>query len=285
MLNDLLQSFTQTEDTELETLEIKIKNNTITLDHAAIQIHNISMISRNEFKTPVTIKDFLILAVLFIIALIPPHIGVLLLALYAYYVYSKHQKHLKSKYFITLNLGSSQNYRLFFPDYNFRNKVYDTLIKSFNSKNQNIFIDISKKQIDGITIFETGSTQNTITGDHNTVDSNKFSGDGNIVAFDGDINQNSNISKNSTSTSQSIDLPWETINLELDTLIKQSNLASETRAILEELKASCQNKDIVKFTETIQNNKRIFDKEFLQNTISGTLSGVITTILTLTITQ
>lgn len=279
MFNDLLKSFTQQEGNELETNEIKIKNNTIAFDTTAIQIHNISMLTRNEFNTPVTLKDVVILGILLAISVVPPFLGFLVFAIYAYHVYNKHKQHLKTKYFITLNLGSSQNYRLFFPNYEFRDKVYETLIKSFNSKSQNIIIDMSKQEIETATFFEAGATQHNVTGDNNIVDNTL--GDHTVISFGGDVNQQSNVSKHSPGAMQRIELPWEDLTSELETLINQNSLSEEIKASLNELKASCQDKNIEKFSETVQNNKNTFNKEFIQNTLSGTLSGVVATILTL----
>lgn len=279
MLNDIIKSFTQSESNELETLGIKIKNNTLAFDNTAIQIHNISMVTRSEFKNPITLKDIIILGFFLALAYFQPTLGIVLFLIYSFLLYSKYQKHLLSKYFITLNLGSSQNYRLFFQDDQFRNQVYTTIINSFNSKNQNIFIDMSKQEIERLTILESGATQHQITGDHNIID-NKFGND-NVVAFNGDANQNSTIAKDSPGATQHIELPWDAITLELNALLKQQNLSEDVKTILNDLRQASQNKNQEKFTETVQQHKPFFNQEFLQNTLSGTLSGVLTTLLTL----
>ena len=59
----------------IETDGLTIKNNAIITRNNSIQITNLSMLSKNEFKSPVTLLDIISLIVLFIIGLIPPFLG------------------------------------------------------------------------------------------------------------------------------------------------------------------------------------------------------------------
>ena len=56
----------------IETDGLTIKNNAIITRNNSIQISNLSMLSKSEFKSPVTLRDIFILIILFMIGLIPP---------------------------------------------------------------------------------------------------------------------------------------------------------------------------------------------------------------------
>lgn len=214
----------------IETDGLTIKNNAIITRNNSIQISNLSMLSKSEFKSPVTLRDIFILIILFMIGLIPPFLGLILFGLYAWYVYNKHQNHLKSKYYIVFNLGSSQNYLLYFEDAKFRDTVFNIITESFGNKAENIYIDIKNQNIenyDSKNIYEKEVSQTTVSGNDNVV-GNDF-GSGNNVTLNGDNNVNSNIVTDSIleKSNMNVEFPWSELSKQLQQIVNNASVLSE----------------------------------------------------------
>ena len=267
----------------IETDGLTIKNNTIITRNNSIQISNLSMLSKSEFKSPVTLRDIFILIILFMIGLIPPFLGLILFGLYAWYVYNKHQNHLKSKYYIVFNLGSSQNYLLYFEDAKFRDTVFNIITESFGNKAENIYIDIKNQNIenyDSKNIYEKEVSQTTVSGNDNVV-GNDF-GSGNNVTLNGDNNVNSNIVTDSIleKSNMNVEFPWSELSKQLQQIVNNASVLSEQSIeILKDLLAATEKNSESEFTVIVKENASFFNQQFIKDIISGTLGGVISSLL------
>ncbi|CYU94251.1 hypothetical protein [Streptococcus suis] len=279
-MNELLEklkSLNSDKDYTIETDELSIKNNTILTRNNCIQINNISMLYKSELQSPVTLMDYIILIALFFISLIPPFIGVLLLTLYGFIVYSKYKKHLKDKYYIIFNLGSSQNYYLFFKNSQFRNQVFNAVTKSFDSSLQNNFlIDIKNEKIENQTVFKSGSTQTNVSGDNNVL------GNNNTTAHNGDAISNSNIINNSKNVDTNInDIPWDDISLSLQNIISENQyiLSEGILSVFTQLLEASKEKNNDKFQDTVSKNQSLLNNSMIKDIIAGTMAGLLTNFL------
>lgn len=267
----------------IETDGLTIKNNAIITRNNSIQISNLSMLSKSEFKSPVTLRDIFILIILFMIGLIPPFLGLILFGLYAWYVYNKHQNHLKSKYYIVFNLGSSQNYLLYFEDAKFRDTVFNIITESFGNKAENIYIDIKNQNIenyDSKNIYEKEVSQTTVSGNDNVV-GNDF-GSGNNVTLNGDNNVNSNIVTDSIleKSNMNVEFPWSELSKQLQQIVNNASVLSEQSVeILKDLLAATDKNSESEFTVIVKENASFFNQQFIKDIISGTLGGVISSLL------
>lgn len=267
----------------IETDGLTIKNNAIITRNNSIQISNLSMLSKSEFKSPVTLRDIFILIILFMIGLIPPFLGLILFGLYAWYVYNKHQNHLKSKYYIVFNLGSSQNYLLYFEDAKFRDTVFNIITESFGNKAENIYIDIKNQNIenyDSKNIYEKEVSQTTVSGNDNVV-GNDF-GSGNNVTLNGDNNVNSNIVTDSIleKSNMNVEFPWSELSKQLQQIVNNASVLSEQSIeILRDLLAATDKNSESEFTVIVKENASFFNQQFIKDIISGTLGGVISSLL------
>ena len=267
----------------IETDGLTIKNNAIITRNNSIQISNLSMLSKSEFKSPVTLWDIFILIILFMIGLIPPFLGLILFGLYAWYVYNKHQNHLKSKYYIVFNLGSSQNYLLYFEDAKFRDTVFNIITESFGNKAENIYIDIKNQNIenyDSKNIYEKEVSQTTVSGNDNVV-GNDF-GSGNNVTLNGDNNVNSNIVTDSIleKSNMNVEFPWSELSKQLQQIVNNASVLSEQSIeILKDLLAATDKNSESEFTVIVKENASFFNQQFIKDIISGTLGGVISSLL------
>ena len=267
----------------IETDGLTIKNNAIITRNNSIQISNLSMLSKSEFKSPVTLRDIFILIILFMIGLIPPFLGLILFGLYAWYVYNKHQNHLKSKYYIVFNLGSSQNYLLYFEDAKFRDTVFNIITESFGNKAENIYIDIKNQNIenyDSKNIYEKEVSQTTVSGNDNVV-GNNF-GSGNNVTLNGDNNVNSNIVTDSIleKSNMNVEFPWSELSKQLQQIVNNASVLSEQSVeILKDLLAATDKNSESEFTVIVKENASFFNQQFIKDIISGTLGGVISSLL------
>ena len=267
----------------IETDGLTIKNNAIITRNNSIQISNLSMLSKSEFKSPVTLRDIFILIILFMIGLIPPFLGLILFGLYAWYVYNKHQNHLKSKYYIVFNLGSSQNYLLYFEDAKFRDAVFNVITESFGNKAKNIYIDIKNQNIenyDSKNIYEKEVSQTTVSGNDNVV-GNDF-GSGNNVTLNGDNNVNSNIVTDSIleKSNMNVEFPWSELSKQLQQIVNNASVLSEQSVeILKDLLAATEKNSESEFTVIVKENASFFNQQFIKDIISGTLGGVISSLL------
>ena len=241
------------------------------------------MLSKSEFKSPVTLRDIFILIILFMIGLIPPFLGLILFGLYAWYVYNKHQNHLKSKYYIVFNLGSSQNYLLYFEDAKFRDTVFNIITESFSNKAENIYIDIKNQNIenyDSKNIYEKEVSQTTVSGNDNVV-GNDF-GSGNNVTLNGDNNVNSNIVTDSIleKSNMNVEFPWSELSKQLQQIVNNASVLSEQSIeILKDLLAATDKNSESEFTVIVKENASFFNQQFIKDIISGTLGGVISSLL------
>ena len=267
----------------IETDGLTIKNNAIITRNNSIQISNLSMLSKSEFKSPVTLRDIFILIILFMIGLIPPFLGLILFGLYAWYVYNKHQNHLKSKYYIVFNLGSSQNYLLYFEDAKFRDTVFNIITESFGNKAENIYIDIKNQNIenyDSKNIYEKEVSQTTVSGNDNVV-GNDF-GSGNNVTLNGDNNVKSNIVTDSIleKSNMNVEFPWSELSKQLQQIVNNASVLSEQSIeILKDLLAATEKNSESEFTVIVKENASFFNQQFIKDIISGTLGGVISSLL------
>lgn len=267
----------------IKTDGLTIKNNAIITRNNSIQISNLSMLSKSEFKSPVTLRDIFILIILFMIGLIPPFLGLILFGLYAWYVYNKHQNHLKSKYYIVFNLGSSQNYLLYFEDAKFRDTVFNIITESFGNKAENIYIDIKNQNIenyDSKNIYEKEVSQTTVSGNDNVV-RNDF-GSGNNVTLNGDNNVNSNIVTDSIleKSNMNVEFPWSELSKQLQQIVNNASVLSEQSIeILKDLLAATEKNSESEFTVIVKENASFFNQQFIKDIISGTLGGVISSLL------
>lgn len=267
----------------IETDGLTIKNNAIITRNNSIQISNLSMLSKSEFKSPVTLRDVFILIILFMIGLIPPFLGLILFGLYAWYVYNKHQNHLKSKYYIVFNLGSSQNYLLYFEDAKFRDTVFNIITESFGNKAENIYIDIKNQNIenyDSKNIYEKEVSQTTVSGNDNVV-GNDF-GSGNNVTLNGDNNVNSNIVTDSIleKSNMNVEFPWSELSKQLQQIVNNASVLSEQSIeILKDLLVATDKNSESEFTVIVKENASFFNQQFIKDIISGTLGGVISSLL------
>ena len=281
MIPELLKNFDN--GYTIKTDGLTIKNNVIITRNNSIQITNLSMLSKNEFKSPVTLLDVLILIILFMIGLVPPFLGFILFGLYAWYVYNKHQNHLKSKYYIVFNLGSSQNYLLYFEDAKFRDAVFNVITESFGNKAKNIYIDIKNQNIenyDSKNIYEKEVSQTTVSGNDNVV-GNNF-GVGNNVTLNGDNNVNSNIVTDSIleKSNMNVEFPWSELSKQLQQIVNNASVLSEQSVeILKDLLAATEKNSESEFTVIVKENASFFNQQFIKDIISGTLGGVISSLL------
>ncbi|HEL1579375.1 TPA: hypothetical protein TXJ15_000668 [Streptococcus suis] len=249
--------FFNTNNNTLKTDSLEINNNILAMRNNTIQINNISMMSNSELKFQVTIRE--IVAILFFFSLlfidfIPKIIPMIVLAVLGYNIYQRYQKHLKDKYFIEFNLGSSKNYYLFFEDKNFRDEVSDVIKKSFNLKGQTTYIDIKNQNINSGSgtqeVIEDKTVHETnIAGNDNIVGTNF--GQGNTISIKGDAVSNSNITENAKISNSNLEtnksLPWEAVTADLNRLINEKAFSDELRNVFSELLDASKEKNFDNF--------------------------------------
>ncbi|MEG3244535.1 hypothetical protein [Streptococcus suis] len=280
--------FFNTNNNTLKTDSLEINNNILAMRNNTIQINNISMMSNSELKFQVTIRE--IVAILFFsllfIDFIPKIIPMIVLAVLGYNIYQRYQKHLKDKYFIEFNLGSSKNYYLFFEDKNFRDEVSDVIKKSFNLKGQTTYIDIKNQNINSGSgtqeVIEDKTVHETnIAGNDNIVGTNF--GQGNTISIKGDAVSNSNITENAKISNSNLEtnksLPWEAVTADLNRLINEKAFSDELRNVFSELLDASKEKNFDNFNSVVKENEKWFDNSFVKDVMSSTLSNIISGIL------
>ncbi|MGQ7334085.1 hypothetical protein ACTGXQ_11835 [Streptococcus suis] len=281
--------FFNTNNNTLKTDSLEINNNILAMRNNTIQINNISMMSNSELKFQVTIRE--IVAILFFFSLlfidfIPKIIPMIVLAVLGYNIYQRYQKHLKDKYFIEFNLGSSKNYYLFFEDKNFRDEVSDVIKKSFNLKGQTTYIDIKNQNINSGSgtqeVIEDKTVHETnIAGNDNVVGTNF--GQGNTISIKGDAVSNSNITENAKISNSNLEtnksLPWEAVTADLNRLINEKAFSDELRNVFSELLDASKEKNFDNFNSVVKENEKWFDNSFVKDVMSSTLSNIISGIL------
>ncbi|HEL1541528.1 TPA: hypothetical protein U2D46_001174 [Streptococcus suis] len=281
--------FFNTNNNTLKTDSLEINNNILAMRNNTIQINNISMMSNSELKFQVTIRE--IVAILFFFSLlfidfIPKIIPMIVLAVLGYNIYQRYQKHLKDKYFIEFNLGSSKNYYLFFEDKNFRDEVSDVIKKSFNLKGQTTYIDIKNQNINSGSgtqeVIEDKTVHETnIAGNDNIVGTNF--GQGNTISIKGDAVSNSNITENAKISNSNLEtnksLPWEAVTADLNRLINEKAFSDELRNVFSELLDASKEKNFDNFNSVVKENEKWFDNSFVKDVMSATLSNIISGIL------
>ncbi|HFR3896750.1 TPA: hypothetical protein ACHVH4_002153, partial [Streptococcus suis] len=281
--------FFNTNNNTLKTDSLEINNNILAMRNNTIQINNISMMSNSELKFQVTIRE--IVAILFFFSLlfidfIPKIIPMIVLAVLGYNIYQRYQKHLKDKYFIEFNLGSSKNYYLFFEDKNFRDEVSDVIKKSFNLKGQTTYIDIKNQNINSGSgtqeVIEDKTVHETnIAGNDNIVGTNF--GQGNTISIKGDAVSNSNITENAKISNSNLEtnksLPWEAVTADLNRLINEKAFSDELRNVFSELLDASKEKNFDNFNSVVKENEKWFDNSFVKDVMSSTLSNIISGIL------
>ncbi|WP_161980077.1 hypothetical protein [Streptococcus sp. S784/96/1] len=290
MINDILSKFVQTNDNKLKTDDLTIDGHAIITQNHSIQIKNISMIERNEFKSPVTLLDIIVLIILFSLIFIFPPIGFIGTPLYGLYVFGKYQEHLKTKFFIVFNLGSSKNYYISFDKAEFRDKVFNIITKSYNQNALPVYIDIKNQTITNQHNYEKEVTQHNIdkqtniAGNDNIIAGNfgnnaivggKNVATGNSVLVQDSSLDNSNINTSATSD----DINWAEIVKELENYISSNQLVlnETTISVLKDLLEHAKAENTQSFNNTVTNNSAIL--EMIQGTITGTLAGVISGLL------
>lgn len=292
MLTELLKKLNGTDSSTIETDSLTIQNNAIITENNSIQIHNISMLFKSEFVSPITLQDIIILGVSFFGIFIPMinFIAIPLLLIYGYYFIQKYQKHLETKYFIVFNLGSSQNHSLYFPEKDFRDQVFQVVTESFQTGKQNfVYIDFKNKNIEQNiteqTVLKQGATQNKFSGNNNQNIVGTDFGSENIVSLNGDALSNSKIIKETTLENTSFsdinntDIPWEELRVEIQELINSKKISDDNITIFNNLLQASENKNKQEFAKIIKDSRTVFNSEFIQNTLSGVLSTLITTII------
>ncbi|HEM4424519.1 TPA: hypothetical protein U1Y65_001560, partial [Streptococcus suis] len=276
--------FFNTNNNTLKTDSLEINNNILAMRNNTIQINNISMMSNSELKFQVTIRE--IVAILFFFSLlfidfIPKIIPMIVLAVLGYNIYQRYQKHLKDKYFIEFNLGSSKNYYLFFEDKNFRDEVSDVIKKSFNLKGQTTYIDIKNQNINSGSgtqeVIEDKTVHETnIAGNDNIVGTNF--GQGNTISIKGDAVSNSNITENAKISNSNLEtnksLPWEAVTADLNRLINEKAFSDELRNVFSELLDASKEKNFDNFNSVVKENEKWFDNSFVKDVMSSTLSNI-----------
>ncbi|HEP1785178.1 TPA: hypothetical protein ACU0L0_000931 [Streptococcus suis] len=281
--------FFNTNNNTLKTDSLEINNNILAMRNNTIQINNISMMSNSELKFQVTIRE--IVAILFFFSLlfidfIPKIIPMIVLAVLGYNIYQRYQKHLKDKYFIEFNLGSSKNYYLFFEDKNFRDEVSDVIKKSFNLKGQTTYIDIKNQNINSGSgtqeVIEDKTVHETnIAGNDNIVGTNF--GQENTISIKGDAVSNSNITENAKISNSNLEtnksLPWEAVTADLNRLINEKAFSDELRNVFSELLDASKEKNFDNFNSVVKENEKWFDNSFVKDVMSATLSNIISGIL------
>ncbi|HFI0122691.1 TPA: hypothetical protein ACGOTU_001489 [Streptococcus suis] len=281
--------FFNTNNNTLKTDSLEINNNILAMRNNTIQINNISMMSNSELKFQVTIRE--IVAILFFFSLlfidfIPKIIPMIVFAVLGYNIYQRYQKHLKDKYFIEFNLGSSKNYYLFFEDKNFRDEVSDVIKKSFNLKGQTTYIDIKNQNINSGSgtqeVIEDKTVHETnIAGNDNIVGTNF--GQGNTISIKGDAVSNSNITENAKISNSNLEtnksLPWEAVTADLNRLINEKAFSDELRNVFSELLDASKEKNFDNFNSVVKENEKWFDNSFVKDVMSSTLSNIISGIL------
>ncbi|MDW8706020.1 hypothetical protein Q7W18_06580 [Streptococcus suis] len=281
--------FFNTNNNTLKTDSLEINNNILAMRNNTIQINNISMMSNSELKFQVTIRE--IVAILFFFSLlfidfIPKIIPMIVLAVLGYNIYQRYQKHLKDKYFIEFNLGSSKNYYLFFEDKNFRDEVSDVIKKSFNLKGQTTYIDIKNQNINSGSgtqeVIEDKTVHETnIAGNDNIVGTNF--GQGNTISIKGDAVSNSNITENAKISNSNLEtnksLPWEAVTADLNRLINEKAFSDELRNVFSELLDASKEKNFDNFNSVVKENEKWFGNSFVKDVMSSTLSNIISGIL------
>lgn len=281
--------FFNTNNNTLKTDSLEISNNILAMRNNTIQINNISMMSNSELKFQVTIRE--IVAILFFFSLlfidfIPKIIPMIVLGVLGYIIYQRYQKHLKDKYFIEFNLGSSKNYYLFFEDKKFRDEVSDVIKKSFNLKGQTTYIDIKNQNINSGSgtqeVIEDKTVHETnIAGNDNIVGTNF--GQENTISIKGDAVSNSNITENAKISNSNLEtnksLPWEAVTADLNRLINEKAFSDELRNVFSELLDASKEKNFDNFNSVVKENEKWFDNSFVKDVMSSTLSNIISGIL------
>ncbi|MBF0819788.1 hypothetical protein [Streptococcus acidominimus] len=150
--------------------------------------------------------------------------------------------------------------------------------KSFNnSHNANIVIDLKTETIENQTIFESGSTQNHVSGDNNIV------GDSNTTTYNGNITSHSNIINNSDNGSidNNVVLPWDTITTELQTIISENQqlLSNQVLDVFNQLLKAVKGQNADKFNTIASENNSLFNTSLIKDIITGAVSGVLASIL------
>ncbi len=289
-ITEVFEKLTNAESTTLKTDNLSIEKNVISTKDERIQIHNISMIARSELSIPITIRDICILTITFICIFIPYSIirivGMGAFILYGYFVIQKYQDYIDSKYFITFNLGSSKNYRLFFKNEDFRDKVFQIVTKYFdNSINRPLSINLkNEKVIREQNIFNEKSSQTKVTQDYsqtiNASGNAAASINGNATTTGDTTISNSNIAKNNSQINGSEnDMPWETINNDIQKVINDGVLADNVLEVFKELLKASEEKNKANFEDIIKKNENIFNKSFVRDIFSGTTVSIIASLI------
>lgn len=289
-ITEVFEKLTNADSTTLKTDNLSIEKNVISTKDERIQIHNISMIARSELSIPITIRDICILTITFICIFIPYSIirivGMGAFILYGYFVIQKYQDYIDSKYFITFNLGSSKNYRLFFKNEGFRDEVFQIVTKYFdNSINRPLSINLkNEKVIREQNIFNDKSSQTKVTQDYSqTVNASgnaAASINGNATTAGDTTISNSNIAKNNSQIHGSEnDMPWETINNDIQKVINDGMLADNALEVFKELLKASEEKNKANFEDIIKKNENIFNKSFVRDVFSGTTVSIIASLI------
>lgn len=281
--------FFNTDNNTLKTDSLEIDNNILSMRNNTIQIDNISMMSNSELKFKVTMGEIIVALLFFsflFIDFIPKIIPIVVLGVLGYIIYQRYQKHLKDKYFIEFNLGSSKNYYLFFEDKNFRDEVSEVIKKSFNIKGQTTYIDIKNQNINsglGTQEIIQGKTVNetSVTGNDNIVGTDF--GQKNTIAIKGDAISNSNIVEDAKISNSNLEtnksLPWEELTADLERIINENNFSDEIRKVFTELLNASKEQDSNTFNSVVKENENWFDKSFVKAAMSATLANIISGIL------
>ncbi|WP_373757230.1 hypothetical protein [Streptococcus ferus] len=267
MITEKLNNLNRSRTSTIKTEKLKIEKNTITTENECIQIHNISMISRNELPSPISFVDGLILTAAFIsifirFLTIP---SIIIFVSYLLYIAQKYNEYEEIKYFITFNLGSSQNYHLYFKntDKDFRDKVFQTMIEFFDNNHKSININIKNQEIKKQNIYTGDNNQNLIGNTFNNGTAISQYGNAQIQTFD--INNP--------------DFQWDKLTSEISNLIQSNSLNSDILETFKLLQKASETHNIRAFEYTVKKRRAIFNQEFIQDTLSGILAGVISTLL------
>ena len=283
---EVFEKLTNADTATLKTDNLSIEKNVISTKNERIQIHNISMIGRGEFSSPITLLDIIVLVISALLILTPlVVIGLPVLIIYGFMTYQKYEKHKATKYFIIFNLGSSQNYHLFFKNESFRDEVFQIVTKYFdNSITKSISVNLKEEVILEQNIFNDKSSQTKVTQDYSqTVNASgnaAASINGNATTTGDTTISNSNIAKNNSQINGSEnDMPWETINNDIQKVINDGMLADNVLEVFKELLKASEEKNKANFEDIIKKNENIFNKSFVRDVFSGTTVSIIASLI------
>lgn len=280
--------FLNNNENTLKTDNLEIKENAISMNNNTIQIHNISMMSKSELVFQLSIKETIILLIAFSLLFfefIPKLPPLLILIFCGYFIYNRYTKHMKEKYYIEFNLGSSKNYYLFFENNDFRNQVYEVIVSAFSDSGKSTKIDIKNQNINNGSgsqeiVNDKTINRTTVAGNDNFVGSDF--GQGNTIAIKGDAISGSNVAKDSIISNSNFEqkiIPWEIIISDLKSIVEENNFSAEINEVFTQLLAASEEKDNLNFNKTITDNAPLFDKAFIKAAMSATLANIISGIL------